>query len=70
MLILTRRIGESIIIGEDIAVTILGYQNNGTQVRVGISAPKGTPVHRQEVFMRILQEKLDKEKGESNENKD
>ena len=51
MLILTRRIGEKVHIGDDVEVTILGV--NRTQVRVGISAPRSVPVHRQEVYERI-----------------
>ena len=55
MLILTRRVGETIMIGEDVAVTILGV--TGNQVRVGVNAPKETSVHREEVYERIQQEK-------------
>lgn len=51
MLILSRRPGEVIRIGEDVIVTILGIKNG--QVRVGVSAPKRVPVHRQEVYERI-----------------
>jgi carbon storage regulator len=54
MLILTRRVGESIKVGQDIIVTVLGVR--GTQVRVGISAPKDVAVHREEVTERIKQE--------------
>jgi carbon storage regulator len=54
MLIVTRRIGERIMIGSDINVTILGV--NGMQVRVGIDAPKNVPVHREEVYRRIQRE--------------
>jgi len=53
MLILTRRIGETLKIGEDIQVTVLGVKGN--QVRVGIAAPKSVPVHRQEVYDRAQQ---------------
>jgi carbon storage regulator len=55
MLILTRRVGETIMIGEDVAVTVLGVQGN--QVRVGVNAPKEVAVHREEIFERIQQEK-------------
>lgn len=55
MLILTRRVGESVIIGEDVTVTVLGVKGN--QVRVGINAPKTTPVHREEIYERIKLEK-------------
>ena len=55
MLILTRRINESIIIGNNVKITILGV--NGNQVRIGIDAPKDVPVHREEIYMRIQDEK-------------
>ncbi len=51
MLILTRRVGETIMINEDIRVTVLGVKGN--QVRVGIDAPKTVAVHREEVYERI-----------------
>lgn len=51
MLVMTRRIGEKIMIGSDITVTILGVQGN--QVRVGVDAPRDVPVHREEIFLRI-----------------
>ena len=54
MLILTRRVTESLMIGKDITVTILGIKGN--QVRVGIQAPRDLPVHREEVFHRIREE--------------
>jgi carbon storage regulator len=54
MLILTRRVGEVVMIGRDIRVTILGVKGN--QVRVGIDAPKEVPVHREEIFQRIQRE--------------
>ena len=55
MLILTRRVGESIKVGQDITVTVLGVK--GMQVRVGIDAPKNVAVHRTEVAERIKQER-------------
>jgi len=54
MLILTRRVGESLMIGKDIVVTVLGIK--GLQVRLGINAPKHVPVHREEVYDRIRAE--------------
>lgn len=54
MLILTRRVGETVMIGEDVAITVLGVKGN--QVRVGIKAPKETPVHREEIYERIRRE--------------
>ena len=54
MLILTRRVGESVVIGDDIGVTILGVKGN--QVRIGVTAPKDVTVHRQEIYERIKSE--------------
>ena len=54
MLILTRRIGEKIMIGEDINVTVLA--SRGSQVRLGIDAPPRVAVHREEIYLRIQQE--------------
>jgi carbon storage regulator len=55
MLILSRKTGEKVIIGDDVELTVLGIK--GTQVRIGISAPKEVAVHREEVYVRIQNEK-------------
>jgi carbon storage regulator len=55
MLILSRRVGEIIRIGPHVVVTVLGV--NGTQVRIGVDAPRDVEVHREEVFERIKQER-------------
>lgn len=57
MLILTRRVGETLIIAGHITVTVLGVKGN--QVRIGTNAPKGMPVHREEIHKKILQESLE-----------
>jgi len=59
MLILTRRIGEVLRIGDDVAITVLGIKGN--QVRIGIDAPKDVAVHREEIYQRIKSETEDDE---------
>ncbi len=55
MLILTRRIGETLMVGDDVKVTVLGV--NGNQVRIGVDAPKNVEVHREEIYQRINAER-------------
>ena len=56
MLILTRRIGETLMIGDDVSITVIGVKGN--QVRIGIDAPKEVAVHREEIFNRIKSDQL------------
>ena len=56
MLILTRRVGEVVMIGDNVSVTIVGVK--GTQIRIGISAPKDVTIHRKEIYERIRHEQL------------
>ena len=57
MLILTRRVGETLMVGDEVTVTVLGVKGN--QVRIGVNAPKDVAVHREEIYQRIQQEKPD-----------
>ena len=64
MLILTRRVGETVMIGNEVTVTVLGVKGN--QVRVGVNAPKDVAVHREEIYERIKREEdLDSRTGNS-----
>ncbi|MDY6956091.1 MAG: carbon storage regulator CsrA [Pseudomonadota bacterium] len=62
MLILTRRVGETVMVGDEITITVLGVKGN--QVRLGINAPKNVAVHREEIYRRIKQEHDDMEPGD------
>ena len=61
MLILTRRVGETLMVGDDVTVTVLGVKGN--QVRIGVNAPKEVAVHREEIYERI---KHEQEEGSGN----
>ena len=62
MLILTRRVGETVMIGDDVTVTVLGVKGN--QVRIGVNAPREVAVHREEIFERIKREGSGDEGGD------
>ena len=57
MLILTRRAGETLMVGDEVTVTVLGVKGN--QVRIGINAPRDVAVHREEIYEKINQEKME-----------
>ncbi len=61
MLVLTRKVGETLRIGDEVKVTVLGIKGN--QVRIGIDAPKNVPVHRQEVYERIKRDEQEENTG-------
>ena len=61
MLILTRRVGEKLMIGDDVSVVILGVKGN--QVRIGVHAPDDVEIHREEIYARVRKEKKDRVSG-------
>ena len=64
MLILTRRVGETVMIGDEVTITVLGVKGN--QVRIGINAPKHVAVHREEIYERIKREQRANGNGNGN----
>ena len=63
MLILTRRVGETLMVGDDVTVTVLGVKGN--QVRIGVNAPKDVAVHREEIYDRIRKENSDEDSADN-----
>jgi carbon storage regulator len=68
MLILTRRVGETLMIGDNVTVTVLGVKGN--QIRLGVNAPREVAVHREEIFARIKREEANGEAGGESANED
>ncbi|KZY33423.1 MULTISPECIES: carbon storage regulator CsrA [unclassified Oleiphilus] len=62
MLILTRRVGETLMVGDDVTVTVLGVKGN--QVRIGVNAPRDVSVHREEIYQRIQKEKSEAQQSD------
>ena len=62
MLILTRRVGETLMIGDEVTVTVLGVKGN--QVRIGVNAPRDVAVHREEIYQRIQGEGAPEDRGQ------
>lgn len=65
MLILTRRVGETLMVGDEVTVTVLGVKGN--QVRIGVNAPRDVAVHREEIYQRIQYEKTSLEQPTEDE---
>lgn len=65
MLILTRRVGETLMVGDEVSITVLGVKGN--QVRIGINAPKDVPVHREEIYQRIKNEEKSSDSSDSSD---
>ena len=63
MLILTRRVGETLMVGDNVTVTVLGVKGN--QVRIGVNAPKDIAVHREEIYERIKREQTPDDEGDA-----
>lgn len=66
MLVLTRRVGETLVVGDDVSITVLGVKGN--HIRIGIDAPKEVPVHREEIYHRIQREQREQTNGTDSKN--